>query len=123
MSTDPDLIAGIRPAVREFDAAVRAGRDSVCLTMEVAGNRRVWVQLLGQQVNVGLYDDEDGRLIQQSLKRHGLQFTGAGCEQGVYVEVHLPGQRDERFVLFLHDVLIRHQRGRPCSLNVKHEDL
>lgn len=121
--TDSELIAEIRPALREFAAAMREGRESLCLTFEVEGNRRVWVQLLEEQVNTGLYDDEDGRLIQQSLKKHSLQFTEAGCKQGVYFEVHLPGQRDERFVLFLHDVLIRHQRGRPCSLNVKYDDL
>lgn len=116
------LLAELRPVLQEFAAAC-VGRESVCLTLEVEGNRRVWIQLLEERVNAGLYDGEDRSLIQQSLKKHGLVFTEGGFEQGVFFEITLPGQRDERFVHFLHDVLGRHQRGRPCALQVKIEEL
>ncbi len=120
---DANLIAEIRPALREFDVAQREGRTSLCLTLEVEGNRRVWVQLVEAQVNIGLYDKENASSIQEGLKKHRLRFAETSYRQGQYVDICLPGQRDERFELFLHDVLIRHQRGRPCSLNVKYEDL
>lgn len=108
MRIDPDLVAVINPALREFADALAAGEDDLCVTFEVETDTRVWLQVSQDLLNVGLLPSEGPVLTETVFERRGLaHHLDAAGEDFVTLRVGHIDRSGRAFVYALHDLLAR----------------